>query len=116
MYKLSLKTLLSVLMISVALSLPVMAGVEAIEVPFENAMKTEYKTKVGIGRRALAMKFLMAMLGVGASSVIIYVGLSVYNRFIYGTPRKKQFRTEDEDYKTPNNMKDALEIFLKKTK
>lgn len=76
----------------------------------------EIQTKVPIGRKALAMKFVLAMLGVGASSVIIFVGLSAYNRFIYGTVKPKIAKNEDESYQTPNNMKDAIEIFLRKTK
>ena len=110
------KKLATTFLLTIALSLPVMAEIEAIEVPFENAMKTELQSRARFGKKALAMKFLMAMMGVAASSVIIYVGLTVYNRFIYGTPRQRKIKTEDEEYKTPNNMKDALEIFLKKTK
>lgn len=68
------------------------------------------------GKKQLAMKFVMAMMGVAASSVIIYVMLTVYNRFIYGTPKAPQPKSQDEEFKTPTNMKDALEIFLKKTK
>lgn len=84
---------------------------------YANVQETNgIQTKVPIGRKALAMKFLLAMLGVGASSVVIYVGLSVYNRFIYGTVKPKLPKGEDESYKTPNNMKDAIEIFLRKTK
>lgn len=84
----------------------------AEQVPTE----TQIPSRQPYSRKALAMKFVLAMLGVGASSVIIYVGLSIYNRFIYGTPAVKQQKTEDESFKTPNNMKDALDIFLKKTK
>ncbi len=69
-----------------------------------------------ISRKKLAMKFIMAMMGVAASSVIIYVSLTIYNRFIYGTPKAPQPKTQDEEFKTPTNMKDALSIFLKKTK
>ena len=77
---------------------------------------TEIQTRLPSSKKELAMKFLMAMLGVGASSVMIYVLLSIYNRFIYGTTVAPQQKTEDDEYKTPTNMKDALDIFLKKTK
>lgn len=78
----------------------------------------KYATKVPIGRKQLAMKFLLAMFGVGVSSVVIYVGLSVYNKLMYGTVSQKTRITDNEDdyYKTPSNMKEALNIFLKKTK
>jgi len=72
--------------------------------------------KAPIGRKQLAKKFILAMMGVAVSSVLIYVLLSIYNRFLYGNPNKKALKTEDDDFKTPNNLKDALDIFLKKTK
>ncbi len=77
---------------------------------------TPLQTKQPMSRRELAMKFIIAMLAVGASSVMIYVLLSIYNRFIYGTPTAPDKRSEDDEYKTPNNMKDALDNFYKKTK
>ena len=77
---------------------------------------TTIPVKRPVSKKQLAMKFAMAMMGVAASSVIIYVMLTVYNRFIYGTPKAPQEKTQDEEFKTPTNMKDALDIFLKKTK
>jgi len=78
----------------------------------------EYPTKKPISRRTLAKKFIKAMLCVGASSVIIYIMLSMYNKVMYGSSGqyKASDLAEDNSYKTPNNMKDALDIFLKKTK
>ncbi len=78
--------------------------------------KTEIQTRLPYSKRALAMKFLIAMLGVGASSIMIYVLLTIYNRFLYGTAKYPDEATEDDDYKTPTNMKDALGIFFRKTK
>lgn len=111
-----LKLYLITLITSITLLSPAFAQQDITSIPFKNTVKTKLQSKIPIGRKALAMKFIIAMLGVGASSVIIYVGLSVYNRFIYGTPTQKRKITEDEEYKTPNNMKDALTVFLKKTK
>lgn len=102
-------------MMSLGISSPILAE----DIPNTSSKQsTELKIPVRqpISRKQLAMKFLMAMLGVGASSVIIYVGLSVYNRFIYGSTNTVTKKTEDDELKTPNNMKDALSIFLKKTK
>jgi len=78
----------------------------------------KYATKIPMGRKQLAMKFLLAMFGVGVSSVVIFVGLSIYNKLMYGTTqnRKNNASTEDDNYKTPSNMKEALDIFLNKTK
>ena len=82
----------------------------------EPASKPEIPTKKPIGKKQLAMKFIMAMIGVGVSSVIIFVLLSGYNKFVYGSYTRVEPSEEDNSYKTPNNMKDAINIFLKKTK
>lgn len=115
----NIKRFLALLMISLSIGIipPVMAENMQTESP-EPAVETTTKlpTRMPYGKKALAFKFLMAMLGVGASSVIIYVLLSIYNRFIYGSPSGLQDKTEDDDFKTPTNMKDAINIFLKKTK
>ena len=84
----------------------------------QNKPAYEFETKVPIGRKQLAIKFIMVMLGVGVSSVMIYVLLTGYNKLVYGgtAGNKKNIVSEDDNFKTPNNMKDALGIFLKKTK
>lgn len=113
-----LKYYVAILFISLAISCPVMA--ENTAPAQESQPKVEQQAQLPVRRptskKALAYKFIMAMLGVGASSVIIYVLLTIYNRFIYGSPMKLAEKTEDDDYKTPTNMKDAINIFLKKTK
>ena len=81
-----------------------------------NRIKTEFATKAPFGKREMAMKFLLAMLGVATSSVVIYVMLSLYNRFIYRGSGEVVVNEDDNDFKTPTNMKEAINIFLKKTK
>lgn len=85
------------------------------ENPSVNKIKTEFATKAPFGKRQLAMKFILAMLGVATSSVIIYVILSLYNKFLY-KDTTTVLNEEDNDFKTPTNMKEAINIFLKKTK
>ena len=97
-------------------SAPVLAENQQTNLIQEQKTSTTVPLKRPVGRKKLAMKFIMAMMGVAASSVIIYVALSVYNRFIYGSPKAPQPKTRDDEFKTPTNMKDALDIFLKKTK
>ena len=112
-----LKLYIAILFISVAISCPVMAENTAPDQEQPSVEKTtQLPTRMPTSKKQLAYKFVMAMLGVGASSVIIYVLLTIYNRFIYGSPMKLSEKTEDDDYKTPTNMKDAISIFLKKTK
>ncbi|MCM1265143.1 MAG: hypothetical protein NC200_03000 [Candidatus Gastranaerophilales bacterium] len=89
------------------------------DTPVSSVQKTlnlgDFATKQPIGTRQIAMKFILAMLGVAASSVVIFVLLSIYNKFMYGANVNTQNET-DNDFKTPANMKDAINIFLKKTK
>lgn len=69
-------------------------------------------TKAPVSKRAIAFRFIMAMLGVAASSVTIYVGLSIYN---------KLFKSESEaviglnSLRTPENFKESINVFLEKT-
>lgn len=76
----------------------------------------EMPSKKPMGKKQLALKFIMAMIGVGVSSVIIYVLLALYNKLMYGGVTRMEPSEEDNNLKTPTNMKDALNIFLKKTK
>ena len=77
---------------------------------------TEIQLKQPISKKRIALKFLLAMFGVAASSVIIFVLLSIYNNLMYSGKIQKIGCAADNDLKTPTNMKDALNIFLKKTK
>ena len=69
-------------------------------------------TKAPISKKQLALKFVMAMAGVAASAVVIYVGLSFYN---------KLFREQSEpvvglnSLRTPENFKESINLFLEKT-
>ena len=69
-------------------------------------------TKAPISKKQLALKFVMAMAGVAASAVVIYVGLSFYN---------KLFREQSEpvvglnSLRTPENFKESSNLFLEKT-
>ena len=69
-------------------------------------------TKAPVSRKAIAFKFMMAMLGVATSSVVIYVGLSIYN---------KLFKSQSVDVvglkslRTPENFKESINLFVEKT-
>lgn len=111
-----IKFLILVLAISISI---VFSNGDTFAVPSNvnsvNSIKTEFAMKAPIGKREMAMKFVLAMLGVATSSVVIYVMLTVYNKFFYGGS-KIVINKDDNDFKTPTNMKEAINIFLKKTK
>ena len=110
------KIFLLALVMSISFALSTGDAYADTTAPKNDTAKIEFATKAPFGKRQLAMKFIMAMLGVAASSVIIYVGLSVYNKLMYGSSHRLVINDDDDDFKTPTNMKDAINIFLKKTK
>ena len=69
-------------------------------------------TKQPESKKEIAFRFIMAMVGVATSSILIYVGLSVYN---------KLFKNSSEtvvglnSLRTPENFKEAINVFVKKT-
>ena len=61
-----------------------------------------------------AVKFLLAMGGVALSSIIIYAGLSIYNKFFV---RHNNTTYDKEDsLSTPNSVDDAVNFFIRKNK
>lgn len=61
-----------------------------------------------------ALKFLLAMGGVVLSSLIIFTGLSIYNKFFVG---QKSIKFDKKDtLSTPDNVEDAIDFFIRKNK
>lgn len=61
-----------------------------------------------------AVKFLLAMGGVALSSIIIYAGLSIYNKIF--VRRKSITFNKDDSLSTPENIDDAVDFFIRKNK
>ncbi len=60
------------------------------------------------------VKFGLAMAGVVVSSVIIFLGLTIYNKFFV-----KTYKVASNDFnilKTPKNTEDAIKFFIHKNK
>ncbi len=79
--------------------------------------KTQSKIvyKEPVSKRKIAMKFIYAMAGVAVSSILLFIMLTIYNRI-----RFKVVQSPSTDYTntltTPSNLKDAVNIYLEKTK
>lgn len=58
-------------------------------------------------------KFALAMGGVVLSSVIIYIGLTLYNKFFVQVRRHS---IEDEILRTPKSTEEAVRFFIQKNK
>lgn len=110
-----IKLLVSVLAICISIAFCGGDAYADISTQSVSKIKTEFATKAPFGKRDMAMKFVLAMLGVAASSVVIYVMLSLYNKFMY-RGSDVVINENDNEFKTPTNMKEAINIFLKKTK
>lgn len=89
------------------------------ETPAEQTVQTpeSFTYKQPVSKRKIAKKFLLAMAGVGISSVLLFVLLSLYNRIRTGiVPNKQESPTGETSLVTPDNLQDAVRTFLEKTK
>ncbi len=83
--------------------------------PVENISSESFKTP--ISKRKIVKKFILAMLGVVVSSLIIYFGLSIYNKIRDGFLSESSFAKDDDRLlSTPNDITEALKSFLERTK
>ncbi len=66
------------------------------------------------GLHSAILKFLKAMGGVALSSLIIFIGLTIYNKFFVHS--RLDGNSEDDVLKTPRSIDEALTFFIKKNK
>ena len=76
----------------------------------------EIPYKQPIDKKKLIKKFILAMLAVGASSLMLYFGLLMYNRIREGFPMQVKTNDGDTPLSAPDDFSDAVKIFLEKTK
>lgn len=71
-----------------------------------------------VSKRKVAKKFLAAMAGVGVSSILLYVTLSLYNKVRSSIiEAAKEIPPKGEtSLVTPESLTDAIKTFLEKTK
>ena len=80
------------------------------EVEEPNIPETPYKQPVS--KKKIVFKFLAAMCGVGVSSLVIYFGLSLYNRIRDGYINGVNTSDGEASLRTPDNMEEAVKTFL----
>lgn len=71
-------------------------------------------TPAGSNANDTIVKFAFAMGGVVISSLVIFLGLTVYNRFFVKNPQYAA--SEDDILRTPKTVDDAVIFFLKKNR
>lgn len=79
----------------------------------EDVSNIDYKQP--ISKKKLAKKFLLAMLAVGLSSLILYFGLTLYNRLREGLPIQIKTKKSETPLSSPSDLESASKIFLDKT-
>lgn len=83
--------------------------------PESSVNKIHYKQP--ISKRKLIKLFLKAMIAVGISCVVLYAGLTAYNR-LRGVVIETAAKTPDGEtpLTSPDSLESAVRIFLEKTK
>lgn len=64
--------------------------------------------------KSTIIKFSFAMCGVVISSLLIFLGLTVYNKIHSGS--KAELSAEEEVLKTPKSKDDAIKFFIRKNR
>lgn len=85
--------------------------------PEELQDPNSYTFKQPVSKRKIAKKFLLAMTGVGISSVILFLMLSLYNKLreSFKSGMIQTSNDREAPLETPNNLTDAVRTFLDKT-
>lgn len=79
--------------------------------------QVQTKTKPRKSFASMVFKFILAMIWVVISSIVIFVILISYKRLILkGKPVRPTYETTEQSLDTPKNFKEAIKLFLDKTK
>ncbi len=82
----------------------------------QNAAQTAAQTTAPTELKATIIKFIITMIGVIASSLVIWGGLTVYNKFFVMKKENLLPKQEGEDLGTPKTVEDAVVFFIKRNK
>lgn len=78
--------------------------------------QTTAQTTAPTELKATIIKFIITMIGVIASSLVIWGGLTVYNKFFVMKKENLLPKPEGEDLGTPKTVEDAVVFFIKRNK
>lgn len=78
---------------------------------FAYAIDTSHLAEI----KAIAVKFILAMLGVALFSIVIFIGLSLYNKFFVAA-QIKDFKLSKDSLRTPLDMDQAIMLFITKNR
>lgn len=78
------------------------------------AAAAQVQAKTG-GVQLTISKFIVTMMGVLISSIVIWGGLSVYNK-LFVSNKKVELSPEDDILNTPKTVEDAVTFFIKRNR
>ncbi|MBD5401693.1 hypothetical protein HDR58_02670 [bacterium] len=64
-----------------------------------------------VAMKTVAVKFTLAMLVIAVFSIIIFVGLSIYNKF-FVPPQIKDFDLNKDSLRSPRDVDEAVRMFI----
>ena len=103
-----MKSRILLIVISVFLLLPISASAE------DNTVQYDEETQ-HISKKKLIKKFLIAMFGVAMSSLILYLGLTIYNKARDNFNGPVKTPEGETPLETPYDLQGAVRSFLDKT-
>lgn len=78
---------------------------------FAYAINTSHLAEI----KTIAVKFILAMLGVALFSILIFIGLSFYNRFFVAA-QIKDYKLNKDSLRTPTDSDEAIMLFITKNR
>lgn len=89
---------------------------EEAQIQENDSESSSFAYKKPISKKALLKKFLLAMFCVGIVSILLYVGLNIYQKTRENTPPEVKTPEGETPLSVPNDIESATKIFLDKTK
>jgi len=85
------------------------------EINLINNENSNFEYKQPTSKRKIAKKFLAAMGGVGLSSILLFLILSIYNRMRENIVSQTKLNDNETTLETPECVEKAVKVFLDKT-
>lgn len=74
-----------------------------------------FASKITPEMKVVMTKFGLAMAGVVAFSLVLYIGLALYNKFFVGE-QIKDFKLRKDSLRTPSDKDEAIMMFITKNR
>ena len=81
----------------------------------EVAYAVEQSPEMKLAIKTMVTKFSLAMIGVVVFSIVISIGLSLYNKFFVSS-QIKDFKLSKDSLRTPNDKDEAVIMFITKNR